>query len=97
MNIVNFFAFQSPVDRFLSISWPSILWYYDLKNIHEICYRSLIHILVIVKINDWPIYWFANGLLYNIIFCVTTKSHMIRNWKIHSVARITLALFTQGY
>ena len=53
MNIVNFFAFQSPVDRFLSISWPSILWYYDLKNIREICYWSLIiHILVIVKIND---------------------------------------------
>ena len=50
--IVNFFAFQSPVDRFLSISWPSILWYYYLKNIHDICYRSLIHILVIVKIND---------------------------------------------
>ena len=49
MNIVDFFAFQSPVDRFLSISWPSILWYYDLKNIREICYRSLIHILVIVN------------------------------------------------
>ena len=52
MNIVNFFAFQSPVDRFLSFSWRSILWYYYLKNIHDICYRSLIHILVIVKIND---------------------------------------------